>query len=554
MSDWGAIRLVYHDHYVVDGGKRRIIVAALVTPADVMESQAMRDLLWRVYFRRKNWPCHVTGDAKYGTTENVVTIEDAGIRAYVPLTNFEHRSDFYGRDKVTYDAKRDQYCCPQGHPLPLARRKWTEGVVVYRGDPAICNACPVKEHCTSSDRGRTIQRSIYEAYLERVRGYHATESYNKAIRKRQVWVEPLSDEPKEWHGLRRLRLRGLFNANIQGLLIAAGQNLKRFLAARGWGPRHAPCGSLLALRVDPGPLRVMTHPTVTGAPVSWIVTATPASGDFFQRPEPLCDPRLAQSPTLSTAAGIDPLGGTGGEWSHPRCLDRGKGDRVRRRPRTWGRWFPHHDVIGAIACCHQEQLLLGQLRERPGLRHEGDPQACRRGTGEQVDGRQLGHDPSGHERIQEVGSEDEGNGNNLARLDFGQQEAALIPTKPEQVDEECQADVAEHAIDLGQDRAMRQLPLPQAGGGMQEQWSHDDEVDQNGQQPREALSGADNPLPESARWRGEDPIQDRDEQQQQRVVKQPPQGVDGLQGDVRRWEVERCDLDRQLPVIGVDID
>ena len=67
------------------------------------------------------------------------------------------------------------------------------------------------------------------------------------MRKRQVWVEPLFAEAKEWHGLRRSRLRGLRNANIQGLLIAAGQNLKRLLAATGWGRRHAPCGSLLAV-------------------------------------------------------------------------------------------------------------------------------------------------------------------------------------------------------------------------------------------------------------------------------------------------------------------
>jgi hypothetical protein len=67
------------------------------------------------------------------------------------------------------------------------------------------------------------------------------------MRKRKVWVEPLFAEAKEWHGLRRLRLRGLLNANIQGLLIAAGQNLKRLLAATGWGRRHAPCGSLVAL-------------------------------------------------------------------------------------------------------------------------------------------------------------------------------------------------------------------------------------------------------------------------------------------------------------------
>ena len=44
---------------------------------------------------------------------------------------------------------------------------------------------------------------------------------------------PLFAEAKEWHGLRRLRLRGLLNANIQDLLIAAGQNLKRFLAPTG---------------------------------------------------------------------------------------------------------------------------------------------------------------------------------------------------------------------------------------------------------------------------------------------------------------------------------
>jgi len=48
-------------------------------------------------------------------------------------------------------------------------------------------------------------------------------------------------EAKLWHGLRRFRQRGLENVNIEGLLIAAGQKLKRFLSATGWGRRHAPC-------------------------------------------------------------------------------------------------------------------------------------------------------------------------------------------------------------------------------------------------------------------------------------------------------------------------
>jgi Transposase DDE domain len=177
-----------------------------------------------------------------GTIENIVAIEDAGIRASVPLTDFAHRSDLYGRDTFSYDRHRDHYSCPQGHVLPLACSKRTEEVVVYRGDPVIYTASPLKTKCTTSDRGRSIQRSISERYLETVRSYHATEAYQKAIRKRQVWVEPLFAEAKEWHGLRRFRLRGLEKVNGEALLIASGQNLKRLLSRWGWGRRPFPSG------------------------------------------------------------------------------------------------------------------------------------------------------------------------------------------------------------------------------------------------------------------------------------------------------------------------
>ena len=214
--------LGYHDHYVVDGGKQRIILAALVTPADVMENVPLRDLLWRVCFRRKLWPDQVTGDTTYGTVENIVALEDAGIQAFFPLPDFDARSPFFGKGAFTYDASRDAYRCPQGQLLSRRKTKYTEDKVLYRANAAICNMCPVKAECTVSDHGRMVHRSFYETYLNTVRGYHTTATYQKAMRKRKVWVEPLFAEAKEWHGLRRLRLRGVMNANIQGLLIAAG--------------------------------------------------------------------------------------------------------------------------------------------------------------------------------------------------------------------------------------------------------------------------------------------------------------------------------------------
>jgi transposase len=246
MSKGGETKLGYHDHYVVDGGKARIILNALVTPADVMENQPMLDLLRRVQFRYHLHPQRAIADTTYGTVENIRALEDAGIRAYVPLPNFDERTPYYGLSKFSYDAEQDVYRCPEGTLLTRRHAKYTEGLVVYRAEATTCNSCPVKAACTASDDGRMVHRSLYAEYLEQVRGYHETEPYQKAMRKRQVWVEPLFGEAKEWHHLQKFRLRGLEKVNIEGQLIAAGQNLKRWLKATGWGRRAVPGEAVLA--------------------------------------------------------------------------------------------------------------------------------------------------------------------------------------------------------------------------------------------------------------------------------------------------------------------
>jgi transposase len=243
MRGRGGLDLLYHDHYVVDGGKARIVLTPLVTPAEVMENQPMLDLLWRTCFRWKLRPWQVTGDTTYGTTENIVAIEDASIRAYVPLPDFDRRTAVFGKGTFVYDPDHDAYQCPGGQMLRFRKHKHTERVRIYQAPAQGCNACPLKAQCTTSAKGRQIKRSVDEAYLDRVRGYHGTEPYAKAMRKRHVWVEPLFAEAKAWHGLRRFRLRGLEQVNGEALLIAAGQNLKRLLSWRGWGRRPFPSGA-----------------------------------------------------------------------------------------------------------------------------------------------------------------------------------------------------------------------------------------------------------------------------------------------------------------------
>lgn len=233
----------YLDHYVVDGGKARIILNALVTPADVKENLPLLDLVWRTCFRWQLRPRQFTGDTAYATLANIVALETEGIRAYVPLRESDERAGVFGKGAFTYDAARDVYTCPHGATLSFHHVKNRIQARVFQADPATCNACPLKARCTPGSHGREVNRYFDEAYLDRVRSYHATAPCQKAIRKRDVWVEPLFAEAKDWHGLRRFRLRRLRKVNGVALLTATGQNLKRLLSTRGWGRRPFPNGA-----------------------------------------------------------------------------------------------------------------------------------------------------------------------------------------------------------------------------------------------------------------------------------------------------------------------
>jgi hypothetical protein len=248
MDTTGGVRLGYKAHDVVDGGKARIIVAALVTPAEGRDNQPAADLLWHACFRWGLRPRQVTGDTLYGTSELIAALEDAGVRAYVPLPDWDQRTGRYGASRFVYDPARDEYRCPQGHPLPFRHPSNRIQAWIYRADRAVCAACPVRAACTTSRQGRTLVRSFYAAYFDRVRAYQDTPAYQKALRKRAVWVEPLFGEAKDWHGLRRFRLRRLPKVNTEALLTAAGQNLKRLLRRRGWGRRPWPGGPAAAAR------------------------------------------------------------------------------------------------------------------------------------------------------------------------------------------------------------------------------------------------------------------------------------------------------------------
>ena len=140
----------------------------------------------------------------------------------------------------------DVYTCPAGKELHFFQAH-PRAITPLSGRAKDCNHCPLKAQCTTSKQGRSSAACVDEEYLDRVQELHHTEAYKKPYRKRSVWVEPLFAEAKDWHGLRRFRLRELWRVNCEALRIAAGQNLKRLLKKRGWGRRPFPAEAVFAL-------------------------------------------------------------------------------------------------------------------------------------------------------------------------------------------------------------------------------------------------------------------------------------------------------------------
>jgi hypothetical protein len=119
----GRTVLGYQDHSVGDGGRARIILHCLVTPGDVAENQVLLDQLRRTLFRRKLRPKHLVADPKDAMGENIRALEEQGIRASMPLPDWDKSSPSSHHAAFAYDGEHDVYRCPQGQAL---KRGWID--------------------------------------------------------------------------------------------------------------------------------------------------------------------------------------------------------------------------------------------------------------------------------------------------------------------------------------------------------------------------------------------------------------------------------------------
>lgn len=239
----------YLDHRTVDG-KCGIITDTFVTPGNVHDSQPYLDRLdrQRGCFGFKTRAVGL--DAGYFTPHICKGLTDRNIYGVIGYSRPTHRSGYLRKSAYVYDEKSDCYLCPQNQILRY-RTTTREGYREYVSDPSFCRSCPLLGQCTTSASCmKVVTRHVWQEYKEEVNS-HRYEDKGKAIyKRRKETVERSFAEGKELHGHRYARFRGLSKVQMQCLLSAACQNMKK-IALRLWdrgfslAPERNPASFLL---------------------------------------------------------------------------------------------------------------------------------------------------------------------------------------------------------------------------------------------------------------------------------------------------------------------
>jgi hypothetical protein len=95
-----------------------------------MDNTPLLDLVDWVHSKWRIEPKLAVGDTQYGTVLNIVGLEERGIKAYLPTSDFSQRTKYYPAKLFRYDSEKDHYVCPQGQILPLTSRRTSEQVLL----------------------------------------------------------------------------------------------------------------------------------------------------------------------------------------------------------------------------------------------------------------------------------------------------------------------------------------------------------------------------------------------------------------------------------------
>lgn len=227
-----------------------VVTATEITSGDVNEAHRLPALMAQHEMTTEQGVRTVVADAKYGTIDNYLHCHDHNVAAHMPdMKQATARSGckgkIYSDAEFRYCPDEDVYVCPGGKQLKRTRFNKQRQVYGYYGSKAMCGKCPLKEQCTTSENGRSIQRHVRQDEIDQMRREAGSWRARGDLRRRRYLMEGSFADGANNHGLKRARWRGLKRVAIQDYLIAAIQNIRIMVKNR---LRRAGAGGQAALQ------------------------------------------------------------------------------------------------------------------------------------------------------------------------------------------------------------------------------------------------------------------------------------------------------------------
>lgn len=226
------LRLAYKAHMAVAGKRGLVVTAAIATTGIAGEEHLLNDVLKSHTQHTGILVKEVVADTKYGTLANYVSLDQAGVTAFIPPHERTNGvNGFWGKDHFRYVPEQDIYFCPAGMPMKRAGTWPGKKRVIYRCEPGTCQTCQLRKECTPYGNLRTVTRFFDQSLIEEAKARIENPVGKELIRQRKTRIEGIFALGKELHGLRRTRLMGIWKVQIQLWLTATVINLKRAVKA-----------------------------------------------------------------------------------------------------------------------------------------------------------------------------------------------------------------------------------------------------------------------------------------------------------------------------------
>lgn len=166
-------------------------------------------------------------DSAYKTPWITKRIIDDGRIPAMPYKRPMTKKDFFKKYDYVYDEYYDCVICPNDQILKYSTTN-RNGYREYKSNPEICRSCSMRDRCTESkDMRKTVQRHIWEEYLEQTEDYRYMPKYKEIYEKRKETIERVFADAKEKHAMRYTQYRGLMKVKAEAALRFACMNLKK---------------------------------------------------------------------------------------------------------------------------------------------------------------------------------------------------------------------------------------------------------------------------------------------------------------------------------------